>query len=164
VQCRIAECAHTLHTVLWPQVASKGPRPPAQVLSASLPWRAPIRPKSSDGTWNHHPSKSDSERVTCDDASQIVKLLAKSVIFAAITIRVPTSIVSRVAGGGSFGIANAFRARCDSARLGTDEPDSSGERCAKDGSTHQRIGSRGGHYLLTLALARPKIFVRRRSS
>ena len=37
------------------------------------------------------------------------ELLAMSVIFAAITLRVPTSIASRVAGSGSFGIAQALR-------------------------------------------------------
>lgn len=37
------------------------------------------------------------------------ELLAMSVIFAAITLRVPTSFASRVAGSGSFGIAQALR-------------------------------------------------------
>jgi type IV secretion system protein TrbL len=41
---------------------------------------------------------------------QMGELLAMSVIFAAITLRVPTSIASRVAGSGSFGIAQALRA------------------------------------------------------
>ena len=40
---------------------------------------------------------------------QMGELLAMSVIFAAITLRVPTSIASRVAGSGSFGIAQALR-------------------------------------------------------
>jgi type IV secretion system protein TrbL len=42
--------------------------------------------------------------------SQMGELLAMSVIFAAITLRVPTSLASRVAGTGSFGIAAALRA------------------------------------------------------
>lgn len=37
------------------------------------------------------------------------ELLAMSVIFAAITLRVPLSFASRVAGSGSFGIASALR-------------------------------------------------------
>lgn len=41
--------------------------------------------------------------------SQMGELLAMSVIFAAITLRVPTSIAGRVAGSGSFGIAQALR-------------------------------------------------------
>lgn len=41
--------------------------------------------------------------------SQMGELLAMSVIFAAITLRIPTSIASRVAGSGSFGIAHALR-------------------------------------------------------
>jgi type IV secretion system protein TrbL len=41
--------------------------------------------------------------------SQMGELLAMSVIFAAITLRVPTSLASRVAGTGSFGIAAALR-------------------------------------------------------
>ena len=40
---------------------------------------------------------------------QMGELLAMSVIFAAITLRIPTSIASRVAGSGSFGIAHALR-------------------------------------------------------
>lgn len=41
--------------------------------------------------------------------SQMGELLAMSVIFAAITLRIPTSLASRVAGSGSFGIAQALR-------------------------------------------------------
>ena len=41
--------------------------------------------------------------------SQMGELLAMSVIFAAITLRVPMSLASRVAGSGSFGLAHALR-------------------------------------------------------
>ena len=41
--------------------------------------------------------------------SQMGELLAMSVIFAAITVRVPMSLASRVAGSGSFGLAHALR-------------------------------------------------------
>ncbi|MEW5917332.1 MAG: P-type conjugative transfer protein TrbL, partial [Gemmatimonadota bacterium] len=41
--------------------------------------------------------------------SQMGELLAMSVIFAAITLRIPTSLANRVAGSGSFGIAQALR-------------------------------------------------------
>jgi type IV secretion system protein TrbL len=41
--------------------------------------------------------------------NQMGELLAMSVIFAAITLRVPSSLASRVAGSGSFGIAQALR-------------------------------------------------------
>ena len=41
--------------------------------------------------------------------SQMGELLAMSVIFAAITLRIPASLASRIAGSGSFGIAAALR-------------------------------------------------------
>jgi hypothetical protein len=41
--------------------------------------------------------------------NQMGELLAMSLIFAAVTLRVPTSLASRVAGSGSFGIAQALR-------------------------------------------------------